>query len=69
MEVEHWANSTKTVLTWDQNLINASHVDIQMSLFDSFEFRIHKASLASFEHVPNSGKYHLDFSEQNILPK
>ncbi|CAB3982811.1 Hypothetical predicted protein [Paramuricea clavata] len=66
LEVEHWANSTKTVLTWNQNAINESHIDIDISLFDSFEFRFHQASLASFKHVPNSGSYHLDFSEENI---
>ena len=67
LEVEHWANSTKTVLTWNKNAINASHVDIEISLFDTFEFRIHEASLVSFKYVPNSGNYHLDFSEENIL--
>ena len=66
LEVEHWANSTKTVLTWNQNTINASHVDIEIFLFDTFEFRLHQASLSSFRHVPNSGSYHLDFSEENI---
>ncbi|CAB4015180.1 Hypothetical predicted protein [Paramuricea clavata] len=66
LEVEHWANSTKTILTWNQNEINESHVDIEISQFDFFEFRLHPASLASFKHVPNSGSYYLDFSEENI---
>ena len=69
LEVDDWANSTKTVLTWDQNLINASHVDVHISLFDTFQFRIHKASLASFKRVLNSGKYLLDFGEKNIAPR
>ena len=68
LEVEHWANTTKTVITWDQKAINASHVDIEISLFDTFEYRLHEGSLASFKRVPNSGIYHLDFSKENISP-
>jgi hypothetical protein len=67
LEVEHWANSTTTVLTWNQNALNESHVDIEISLFDTFEFRIHQANLASFRDVPNSGSYHLDFGMENII--
>ena len=64
--MEHWQNSTKTVLTWNQNAINESHVDIEIFLFDTSDFRLNQASLASFEHVPNFGNYHLDFSEESI---
>ena len=67
LEVEHWANSTQTVLTWNQNALNASHVNIDISQFDLFQFYLHQASLTSFKHLPNSGSYHLDFSKENIL--
>ena len=66
MEVEKWANFTNTVLTWDQNSINASHVDIELSLFDAFEYRLHQGGLTTFKNVPNSGSYHLDFSKDSI---
>jgi hypothetical protein len=66
LEVKYWQNSTKTVLTWNPNAINESHVDIEISQFDTSDFRLHPASLAGFRHVPNSGNYHLDFSEKSI---
>lgn len=66
LEEQHWVNSSKTVLKWNEKEINASHVDIKISLFDSFEFRLRKNSLAIFESIPNTGSYHLDFSEENI---
>ena len=67
LEVPHWADSTKTVLKWNEKEVNASHVDVDISLFDSFEFRLHHASLASFKNVLNSGTYDLDFSLRGIL--
>ena len=69
LEVQQWADSTKTVLKWNEEEINASHVDIKISLFDSFEFRLQKHSLAIFKDVLNTGSYHLDFSEENISSK
>ena len=66
LEVENWANSTKTILTWNPNAVNSTYVDIEISEFDSFKFHLHDASLASFTKVPNSGSYQLDFSEEKI---
>ena len=69
LEVPQWAESTKTVLKWNEEEVNASYVDIDISLFDSFEFRLHRASLGSFKYVRNSGSYDLDFSKENIDSK
>ncbi|XP_028417110.1 sushi domain-containing protein 2-like [Dendronephthya gigantea] len=66
LEMKQWVNSTKTVLTWDQNAINATHIDIEISHFDSFDFRLHHGSLKTFKKVPNSGSYALDFSEKSL---
>ena len=64
--MKRWVNSTKTVLTWDENAINATLVDIEISQFDTFDFRIHQGSLTTFEKVPNSGNYAFDFSKESI---
>ncbi|XP_028410519.1 sushi domain-containing protein 2-like isoform X2 [Dendronephthya gigantea] len=62
LEVENWANSTKTILTWNPSAVNSTYVDIEISAFDAFKFLLHDVSLASFKEVLNSGSYHLDFS-------
>jgi hypothetical protein len=71
LEVENWANSTNTIISWNPDAINASHVDIEISQFDSFEFRLHQlqGGLISFKHVENSGSYNLDYSEENVVPR
>ena len=69
LAVPDWADSTQSVLKWNEKEINASHVDIKISLFDSFEFRLHEDSLVSFKQVPNNGRYTIDFSEENISLK
>ena len=69
LDVPNWADSTQSVLNWDEKEINATHVDIKISLFDSFEFRLHEDSLVSFKQVLNNGSYTLDFSEENIFSK
>ena len=66
LEIEHWANSTSTVLTWDRNAINSSRVDVEIFVFDSSMFRLHDTSLATFERIPNSGRYNLEISEEAI---
>jgi hypothetical protein len=66
LEVERWANSTSTILSWDPNAFNASHVDIEVSLFDKFQFLLHQGGLTRFQQVPNTGNYHLDYSSENI---
>jgi hypothetical protein len=69
LEVEHWANSTNTILSWNPNAINASHVDIDISQFDSYDFLLHQASLSSFKRIPNTGSYNLDYSKKNVLSR
>ncbi|XP_028415613.1 sushi domain-containing protein 2-like [Dendronephthya gigantea] len=66
LEMKQWVNSTKTVLTWDQTAINATHIDIEISQFDTFDFRLHQGSLTTFKKVPNSGSYALDFGKDSI---
>ncbi|XP_028415602.1 sushi domain-containing protein 2-like isoform X2 [Dendronephthya gigantea] len=65
LEMKRWVNSTKTLLTWDQNDINTTHVDIEISQFDTFDFHLHHGSFASFKNIKNSGSYLLDFSEES----
>ena len=67
MEVERWANSTSTILSWNPNAINATHVDIDISQFDDQQFLLHQGSLTSFKNVPNTGIYNLDYSKENVL--
>ena len=67
LEVEHWANSTSTILSWNPNEINASHVDIDISQFDDDQFLLFPASVTSFKNIPNSGIYNLDYSKENLL--
>ncbi|XP_028416696.1 uncharacterized protein LOC114540886 [Dendronephthya gigantea] len=66
LEMKRWVNSTKTVLTWDKNAINATHIDIEISQFDTFDFRLHHGSLKTFKKVPNSGNYAFDFGKDSI---
>lgn len=66
LEVKQWANSSTTLLTWNKNAINASHINIDIYQFDDVEYRLKQDALATFKHVPNTGSYQLDFSEKNI---
>ncbi|XP_046863081.1 protein mesh-like isoform X2 [Xenia sp. Carnegie-2017] len=64
LEVEKWADSTRTVLTWNKNEINSSHVNITIQN----GFFLQKLNdLVTFHDVPNSGRYELDFSYGSIL--
>ena len=66
LRVEQWANSTSTVLTWDQDAFNSLHVDVEIFLFDSFRFRLHDTSLVTFKSVPNTGNYNLGLNKETI---
>ena len=67
LEVKNWANSTNTVLTWNNNSINASHVDVEISLFDYQGYRLHEGELVTYKNITNSGNYYLDFSKDKVI--
>ena len=43
LNVEQWANSSSTQLTWDSAAINTSRVDIEILRFDSVNISLTKA--------------------------
>ena len=65
LNVEQWANSSSTQLTWDSAAINTSRVDIDIFHFESVNLRLLDQSFKSYKNIPNTGKYILKLEDDN----